>query len=456
MIVLDSTVTNVALPSIQKDLGFSQASLAWVVNDYLVAFGGLLLLAGRLGDLIGRRKVFLIGLVLFTLASLLCGVANSQELLIAARFVQGVGGAFTSAVVLGMIVTMFPGEADRARAIGLYSFVASAGASIGLLAGGVLTQSVNWHAIFFVNLPIGVGVTYLATRLIDDEPGIGLSEGADGLGATLVTASLMLGVYTIVSLAENDSGMSLILGGVSIALLVGFIARQATAARPLLPLGIFRSRRVSGANAAQMLMVAGMFGIFFMGSLYMQRVLEYSPLEIGLAFLPCAGIIGALSYEMAGQWATRFGARRVLLVALPLIGLALGLMALAPVDGQYLTNLFPSMVLMGIGCGLAFPALGIIAMADATPENAGLASGLIGTTSQVGGALGLAVLAALAGARTADGLGGGASLAAALTDGYHAAFLLSLGLVAACFALVAGVLRTLQTAGEGRHSSRVD
>ena len=271
MIILDQTIVNVALPAIQADLGFSQAGLAWVINAYLIAFGGLLLLAGRLGDLVGRKRVFLIGLAVFTAASLLCGASQSAEMLIAARFLQGIGGAMATAVTLGMIVTMFPKPAEQARAIGVFSFVAAAGASIGLLAGGVLTQALNWHWIFLVNLPIGVAALVLTVRLIDNDRGIGLGKGADVLGAVLITAALMLGVYTIV---ESPAGAGW-LGALSVALFIGFVVRQARASRPLLPLRIFKSRNVLGANAVQVLMVAGMFGVFFLGTLYMQMVLGY-------------------------------------------------------------------------------------------------------------------------------------------------------------------------------------
>jgi EmrB/QacA subfamily drug resistance transporter len=297
MIVLDVTVVNVALPAIQDDLGFTGSSLAWVVNAYLIAFGGLLLLAGRLGDLIGRRTVFVTGLVVFTTASLVCGLAGSQELLVAARFLQGVGGALTSAVILGMIVTLFPEPREQAKAIGVYAFVASAGGSIGLLAGGVLTQAISWHWIFFINLPIGVATVAVALKLITKDPGIGLSRGADLPGAVLITAALMVGVYTIVAPAAElgwTSGRTLLLGCVTLVLLAGFIVREATAASPLVPLRIFRSRNVTGANLIQALSTSGMFGIFFLGSLYLQRVLGYDALEIGLAFLPTTVVMGLL------------------------------------------------------------------------------------------------------------------------------------------------------------------
>jgi EmrB/QacA subfamily drug resistance transporter len=443
MIILDGTIVNVALPSIKGDLGFSQSSLAWVVNAYLIAFGGLLLLVGRLGDLIGRKRIFLSGLGLFTAASLLCGLANNQQMLIAARFLQGVGGAMTSAVILGMIVTMFPEPADQAKAIGVYSFVASAGASIGLLLGGVLTEAINWHWIFFVNLPIGIATAVLAYRLLDHEEGIGLEHGADVPGASLITAALMLGVYTIVQAADHGwaSARTLTLGAVAVALLVGFVARQATAKNPLMSLRIFRSRNVSGANVIQVLMVAGMFGMFFLGALYLQQVLGYGAIDVGLAFLPVALTIGALSLKVSPQLVTRFGARSVLVPGLVLMLLGLVLFTQAPVDGRYLPDVLPVMLLLGAGAGLFFPAMMTLAMSGATPEDSGLASGLVNTTQQVGGALGLAVLATLSASRTQHLLDDGQSNAAALTSGYHLAFGVGAGMVTAAIVLAVVVLR---------------
>ncbi|MQA87600.1 MAG: DHA2 family efflux MFS transporter permease subunit [Streptosporangiales bacterium] len=443
MIILDQTIVNVALPYIQRDLGFSQSNLAWVVNAYLVAFGGLLLLAGRLGDLIGRKRVFMVGLVVFTAASLWCGVSGSQEMLIAARFVQGAGGAMASAVILGMVVTMFPEPRERAKAIGVYTFVASGGASIGLLAGGILTQALNWHWIFYVNVPIGIAAALLAGRLLGTDHGIGLREGADAAGAVLVTAALMLGVYTIVKSADYGWGSAhtLGLGTVAIALLVAFVVRQARAAKPLLPLGIFRSRNVSGANLIQMLTVAGGLGMFFSGALYMQLVLGYNALQIGLAFLPVAVAIGTLSLGFSARLITRFGARPVLLVGLTLVLAGLSLFTRAPVDAGYVVDLLPTMLLLGIGFGAAFPSLMTLVMSDATDSDAGLASGLANTTMQVGGALGLATLAALATSRTDRLIAEGVSTAWALTGGYHLAFGLGVAFVAAAIVLGVTVLR---------------
>ena len=457
MIVLDVTVVNVALPSIQSDLGFSQSSLAWVVNAYLISFGGLLLLAGRLGDLVGRRRIFMIGLVVFTVASLLCGLAQSQAMLIGARFAQGVGGALTSAVILGMIVTMFPEPKEQAKAIGIYGFVASAGGSIGLLAGGVLTDAINWHWIFFINLPIAVGTALLAARLIDRDTGIGLGRGADVLGAGLVTGSLMLGVYTIVKASEYGWGSlhTVGLGAVSLALLAGFVARQARGANPLMPLRMFRSRNVAGANVVQALFVAGMFGMFFLGALYLQRVLGYGALEVGLAFLPVTLIIGTLSLGFAERVNMRFGPKQTLLPALVFITAGLAYFARVPVDGSFLTDILPSMVLLGAGAGLAFPSLMMLAMSGATESDSGLASGLVNTTLQVGGAIGLAVLTTLATTRTDNLLADGESLAAALTDGYQLAFLVGAVLVVAAIGVALGVIRSPAPEIEGDEAEPV-
>jgi EmrB/QacA subfamily drug resistance transporter len=443
MIVLDQTVVNVALPSIQRELGFSQSGLAWVVNGYLIAFGGLLLLAGRLGDLIGRKRILLTGLGVFTAASLLCGISVSQEMLVAARFIQGVGGAMASSLILGMIVAMFPDRRDQAKAIGVFSFTAAAGGSIGLLAGGLITQAINWHWIFFVNLPIGIAAILLALRLIKADPGIGLSEGADGIGAFLVTAALMLGVYAIVGGSDpsRTPEQTLGLGLVALLLLAGFISRQATAARPLLPLRIFRSRNVSTANVIQALMVAGLFGFFFLGTLYLQRVLAYDAMQVGLAFLPVALGIGFLSVDLSARLTTRLGARAVLLTGLTLVLGGLVLFMRVPIDADYVVDLLPAMLLVGIGGGLSFPAMMTLAMSGATPSDAGLASGLVGTTAQAGGALGLAVLATLATSHTERLVAGGQDIAAALTGGYQLAFGISAAFVTVAIVVAALLLR---------------
>ena len=445
MIVLDMTIVNVALPSIQADLGFSQSSLAWVVNAYLIAFAGLLLLAGRLGDLAGRRNVFLAGLAVFTAASLLCGLAANQEMLVAARFLQGMGGALTSAVILGMIVTMFSDPREQARAIGVFAFVASAGAAVGLLAGGILTQILNWHWIFFVNLPIGAVTAVAARRLIEPDRGAGLRAGADVPGALLITGAMMLGVFTIVDPAAQQGWLAaktLGLGAGSLMLLGGFILRQRTARNPLMPLRIFSSRNVTGANLVQMLSAAGMFGMFFLGSLYLRRILGYGPLQIGLAFLPVAVVMGALSVRYTDRLVMRFGARTTMLPGLGLIAAGLALFALAPAGGGgYLSHIFPVALLVGTGAGLSFPALMALAMSSATSQDAGLASGLVNTTAQIGGALGLAVLATVSASRSNTLIAQHHPAATALTDGYHLAFWIACGLVVAAAGVAAAMLR---------------
>ena len=443
LIVVDATIVNVALPSIRRDLGFSESSLAWVVNAYLIAYGGLLLLAGRLGDLLGRRGIFLAGLALFTAASVLCGLSFSQPMLIAARFIQGVGGAVSSAVILAMIVTMFPAPAEQARAFGLFSVVASAGAAIGLLAGGFITQAVSWHWIFFVNLPLGVATCLLAWKLVEPDRGLGLAEGADVLGAALVTAALMLAVYTIVDSSNYGLGSAHTVGfaAVAVALLAAFVARQFTARKPILPLRLFRSRTLTAANLVQTWMVAGFFAFFFLGSLDLERVLGYGPLAIGLAFLPVAVAMGGLSIRTSAWLITRFGARRVLLVGQALVGLGLLGMAIAPEQSDYLRDLFLPMVLLGVGGGLAFPALTMIAMSGAEPADSGVASGLLNTTAQVGGALGLAVLATVASGRTGVLMVSGQDAASALSGGFHMAWAIGAGLVAVAIAMSATLLR---------------
>jgi EmrB/QacA subfamily drug resistance transporter len=443
MIVLDATIVNVALPSIQDDLGFSQNNLAWVINAYMIPFGGLLLLAGRMGDLLGQRRVFLVGLAIFTCASLVCAVSQGQEMLIAARFIQGVGGALASAVILGMIVTMFPEPASQAKAIGVYGFVASAGGSIGLLLGGVLTDAISWHWIFLINLPIGIAVAYMAKRLVANPDGIGLSEGADFPGALLLTSSLMLGVFTILQIENWGWGDSrtLILSAISAVLLALFILRQARIVNPLMPLRLFRSRNVAGSNVLQALLVAGMFGMFFLGALYLQRVLGYTPLEVGFAFLPTTIVMGGLSLGFSEKLIMRFGPRTTLIPGVCLVVVALLLFARTPVDGNYLTDLLPPFLLIGVGVGTSFPAIMTLAMSGATPEDAGLASGLVNTSMQVGGSIGLAVLATLSTERTNALLADGEGQLQALNSGYHVAYLIGAGLAAIAVAIAVFVLR---------------
>ena len=445
MIVLDATIVNVALPTIQHDLGFSQSSLAWVVNAYLIAFGGLLLLSGRLGDLIGQRRVFLVGLAIFTLASLACATAQTQAWLVVARFVQGAGGAVASAVILGMIVTMFPEPREQAKAIGVYAFVASAGASIGLIAGGVITQLISWHWIFVINLPVGIAVGLAAIRLVEDRAGIGLSEGADIPGAVLITTGVMLAVYTLLEAGSRGFGsaQTLVGGAIAIALMVAFVMRQARIANPLMPLRLFRSRNVAGANIVMGLLVVGFFGMFFMGALYLQGILGYDALEVGLAFLPSCIVMGTLSLRYAERIIMGIGPKPALVGGLVVACAALLLFTRTSVEGNYWTEVFPVMVLLGIGAGVSFPALMTLAMSGATPSDAGLASGLVNTTTQVGGAIGLAVLATLATERTDGLLADGTSQDAALNSGYHLAYLIGAILMAVAVAVAATVVESV-------------
>jgi len=443
MIVLDATIVNVALPAIKSDLRFTSASLAWVVNAYLIAFGGLLLLAGRLGDLVGRRRIFLVGLVVFTAASAACGFAANQQMLVAARFVQGVGGALTSAVVLGMIVAMFPAPQEQAKAIGVFAFVASAGGAVGLLAGGVIAQAISWHWIFFVNVPIGIAVALASKRLVPTDKGQGFGAGADVVGAAMVTSALMLAVYTIVKPAAEKGWLAtetVALGAVSLALLAGFVVRQRYARSPLVPLAMLRSRNLVGANLIQLIGAAGMFGAFFLGTLYLQNLRHYDALQIGLAFLPVTICMGTLSVRYSERLITRFGARTAALLGLVLMAVALALLAVAPANADYVTQLLPTMALLGLGAGACFPALIGLGMDGVEPHQAGLASGLVNTTAQIGGALGLAALATLSSTRTHHLAAAGRSQDAALLSGYHLAFWIAAGLITLAAVIAAKLL----------------
>jgi EmrB/QacA subfamily drug resistance transporter len=444
LIVVDMTIVNVALPSIQRDLGFSQSGLAWVINAYLIAFGGLLLLAGRLGDLLGRKRVYLVGLGIFVGASVLCGLSFNQPMLVAARFVQGIGGAVSSAVILAMIVTLFPKPEDQAKAFGVFSFVASAGAAIGLLAGGLITQAVSWHWIFFVNVPIGLVTAVVSARLLAPDRGIGIGKGADVLGAALVTGALMLGVYTIVESSDFGLGSlrTLGLGAVTLGLLVAFVVRQALAQNPILPLRIFGSRKLSAANIVQALMSSAFLGFFFMASLDLQRALGYGPLKIGLAFLPVAVVMGLFSIRFSAQLINRFGPLAVLISGQVVIAMALAILGFGPANADYAVHLLVPLALLGLGGGLSFPSLTIIAMSDAKPSDAGLASGLLNTTGQVGGALGLAVLATIAGTQTSNLVRDGVGSAAALAGGYHLAWLIGAATICITLALTMSFLHT--------------
>ncbi|KUN21874.1 disulfide bond formation protein DsbA [Streptomyces antibioticus] len=442
MTVLDGNIVTVAMPAIQSDLGFSAPGLAWVVNAYLIAFGGLLLLAGRLGDLVGPKRMFTAGLVVFTAASVLCGLATGQGMLIAARALQGVGGAMTSAVVLGMLVALFPEPREQARAIAVFSSVGAAGGALGTFLGGALTEALNWHWIFLINLPIGIVAWLAAVRVLAADAGEGLGKGADYPGAALVTGALMLTVYVIVGAGDRELTATLLLAAVALALFTAFTFRQARAARPLLRLRLFRSRLLSGANAVQILMIATMYGFQFIGALYLQRVLGYGELLTGTAFLPAPIAIGLLMLGLSARTIGRFGAHRVLLAGLALIVAGMALLGRAPADGSYVTDVLPPLLLLSAGFAAAMPALTGLAMSGAREEDAGLASGLFNTTQVVGGSLGLAVLSVLAASRTEELLNaGGTTPATATAEGYQLAFRVGAGIALSALALAAVALR---------------
>jgi EmrB/QacA subfamily drug resistance transporter len=442
MIVLDATIVNVALPSIREDLDFSQASLAWVVNAYLLTFGGFLLLGGRLGDLFGHRRLFLTGIAVFTGASLACGLSGSQGFLIGARAVQGLGGAVVSAVALSLIMTLFTEAADRTKAMGIFGFVMAGGGSIGVLLGGVLTDALSWHWIFLVNLPVGIAVFVLCLILLPGGRGQAVVRRLDVGGAVTVTAALMLAVYAIVN--GNDEGwlsaQTLGLLGAAVGLLAVFLAIESRIAAPLVPLRLFRLRNVAVSNVVGVLWAAAMFAWFFLAALYLQLVLGYEPLEVGLAFLPANIIMGSFSLGLSARLVMRFGIRVPLATGMLLVAVGLGLFARAPVGGSFAVDVLPSMIILGIGVGMAMNPVLLAAMSDVDQSESGLASGVVNTAFMMGGALGLAVLASLAAWRTDSLSAGGDGPLASLTGGYHLAFL-----VGALFAVVAtaaaGLLR---------------
>jgi EmrB/QacA subfamily drug resistance transporter len=437
MIVLDTTIVNVALPSIRTDLGFSEASLAWVVNAYVLTFGGFLLLGGRLGDLFGHRRLFLIGITLFTAASLACGIATSQEFLVGARAAQGIGGAIVAAVALSLIMTLFTEPSERAKAMGVIGFVAAGGGSVGVLLGGVLTDVLNWHWVFLVNLPVGIAVFALCLVLLPSGRGLATAARLDVGGAVTVTASLMIAVYAIVNGNEKGwtSGQTLGLLAVAAALMAVFLAIEARVREPLVPLRLFRLRNVATANVVGVLWSAAMFAWFFLSALYLQLVLGYSSLEVGLAFLPATLIMGSFSLGLSAKLVMRYGIRGPVAVGMLLVAIGLALFARAPVDGSFVIDVLPSMVVLGLGVGMAMNPVLLAAMSDVEPSESGLASGLVNTSFMMGGALGLAVLASIAASRADGSAGSGDEHLAALTAGYHSAFI-----VGAVFALAAAVL----------------
>lgn len=441
MIVLDTTIVNVALPSIRTDLGFTEASLAWVVNAYVITFGGFLLLGGRLGDIFGHRKFYLIGISLFTIASLACGLAQSQWFLIAARALQGLGAALTAAVALSLMMDLFKEHKERAKAMGFFGFVAAGGGSIGVLLGGLLTGSFNWHWIFLVNIPIGILVILLSHFLLPKSHKLTEQiRHIDFFGAITITTALILAVYAIVNgnILGWQSTQTLGMLGGSIILLGAFLWIESKISHPIMRLGLFKLRNVATANIVGVLWAAGMFSWFFLSALYLQSVLQYTPMQVGLSFLPANLIMAIFSVGISAKLVVRFGIKKPLAIGLFLAAIGLGLLALAPVDGNYFMNVFPSMILLGIGGGMAFNPMLLAAMSDVSPNESGLASGLVNTSFMMGGALGLAVLASLAASKTESLLAAGTDQLNALTGGYHIAFL-----VGALFALSAAVIGAL-------------
>ena len=442
MIVLDSTIVNVALPSIRTDLGFSEASLAWVVNAYLLTFGGFLLLAGRLGDLYGQKRVFLFGIAEFTVASLLCGLANSQTFLIVARAIQGLGGAIVSAIALSLIMILFTEPAERAKAMGMIGFVLSGGGAAGVLLGGTLTELLSWHWIFLVNVPVGIAAVLLCRVLLP--PDAAVKRGSlDIAGAITITASLMLAVYAIVNGNQNGwtSGQTLGMLGAAVVLLAAFLFIETRAAAPLMPLGIWKVRNVTSANVTGALLAAAMFAWFFLSALYLQRVLGYSALEVGLAFLPATILWGASSLLLSDKLVMRFGIKAPLIGGLALYLVALLLFARAPVDGNYFVDVLPGMLVLGIGGGITFNPILLAAMSGVQPTDAGLASGVVNTSFMFGGALGLAVLASAAASRTESLSNSGHDALAALNGGYHLAFMIGAAFAVAAMVVAAVLIR---------------
>ena len=443
MIVLDTTIVNVALPAIQRDLHFTQGNLTWVINAFLVTFGSFLLLAGRLGDLLGRRRVFLLGVVVFTAASAACGLAPSAGVLIAARFVQGIGAALQASVILAIIVTEFPQPTERARAMGAYVFVAVAGGSLGLLLGGVLTQALNWHWIFFVNLPIGAATFAMGRSLIPHDTGLGIHHGIDWVGSALVTLSLMGGVYAIVQATNHGWGSWQVLGfgAVAAALMAAFIAVESRIENPIMPLRILRLRGLVGSSVVRGFVVTGMYSTFFLGTLYLEHVLGFSALQTGLAFLPWTVTVGILSLGVTARLVRRFGPMRVLISGMVSVIAGLALMSSAGTHTAFFPTVFFGYFAVGLGIGTAFLPLLTIAMADVPAADAGLGSGIVNVSQQIAGALGLAVLGTIATNRSKALEAAHHPLAASLVSGYHLAYAIGAGSLAAGIVTALVVLR---------------
>jgi EmrB/QacA subfamily drug resistance transporter len=450
MNALDGSIVNVALPDIQRSLHFTQSGLTWVVDAYLISFGSFLLMAGRLGDLVGRKKVFLSGVALFTLASIACGSADSQSMLVAARFVQGIGGALSSSVIIALIVTEFPLANERAKAMSAYIFVAVGGGSIGLLVGGVLTQALSWHWIFFVNVPIGIATLLLGRALIVENVGIGIRQGVDVVGSVLVTLSLMVGIYGVVTASRLGWGSPETLGALGLAIVLGtaFIILESRLANPIMPLRILKLRSLTGSSVVRGLIATGMFTSFFIGALYLERVLGYSPIATGLAFMPATVGMATMSSGLAARLVNRFGPRPVLYPGILTAAVGLILLALAGGHPGYFPQVFFAFLLLGLGAGASMIPLLQIAMAEVPTEDAGLASGIVNVSMQMSAALGLAVLSTIATNRTKSLVAEGHALIGALTDGYRLALLIAAGSVLVGLVVAPFLLRTDESAAD--------
>ncbi len=455
MNALDGSIVNVALPSIQRDLHFSQGNLTWVIDAYLITFGSFLLMAGRLGDLVGRKRVFLVGVAVFTASSAMCGFANSQAMLIVGRFIQGAGGALSASVILAIIITEFPETAERSKAMSAYIFVAVGGGAVGLVLGGIISQSINWHWIFFINLPIGVATFFLGRALIEENVGLGVRDGVDVIGAILVTAALMVGIYGVITATQYGwlSTHTMLFLGLSAVMLAVFIVLEGKVKKPMVPLHILRLRTLMATSAIRGFLATGMFTTFFLGALNLEHVLHFDPLKTGLAFLPVTTMVAVLSTGITAKLVAKFGAMRVLMPGLMSVFVGLLILSLAGVHGSYWAEIFPAYLLVGYGAGTAFVPLLTLGMAEVPKDDAGLGSGIVNVSQQMSAAVGLAILGTLATNHSNTLIAAGHNVTSALASGYQLAFL-----VGACCVLVGLILAPilLRGAGQENDSSMTD
>jgi EmrB/QacA subfamily drug resistance transporter len=458
MNALDSSIVNVALPSIQKDLNFSQANLTWVIDAYLITFGSFLLMAGRLGDLVGRKLVFMVGVAVFTLSSAVCGFATSQSMLIAGRFVQGAGGALSSSVILAIIITEFPEKMERAKAMSAYIFVAVGGGAVGLVLGGIISQNINWHWIFFINLPIGVATFFLGARLIEENVGLGIRHGVDVFGSVLVTVALMVAIYAVVTVPQYGWGAphTLIIGGAALLMLVGFLMLESRIKNPIVPLRVLRLRTLMSTSVIRGFLASGMFSIFFLGALYLEHVLHYDPLRTGLAFLPVTLVVAGLSTGVTARLVDRLGAKPVLITGMLSMIAGLSYLATAGLHAHYITDIFPAYLLIGVGAGTSFVPLLTLAMTEVPTDDAGLGSGIVNISQQMAAAIGLAILSTVAANRSDSLRRAGHALTSSLYSGYQLAFLCAAACVAVGLALVFVLLRNVGTDDERTEDEKLE